>query len=406
MPQECVPPTYWNNNKCEVKGNNCPSGTYYSDNTCKNAIPCQNGHVWDPVHLRCACPQGEQSNGHRCIQCTGGKEWVPGVGCRCKSGEFDLGSSCEYVDQARCSNIPSSRWVNNQCLCNEGFTKIGLQCICYGVDINGVCDRCSQKPNSAWNEYFCKCVAGFTEIDGKCIQEGQNIGNDDPKACAVGSYFDSNHRKCIACPDGCLSCVDCYTCKQCRPEFYFYNGLCLERCGDGNKFVLECDDGNNNDGDGCSRDCRVENGYVCQGGSPDNADNCVVFPNNFVTITQSGQIRMPTSIILNIRLDYLPKKLISSTDCADKCRNILVGNITSGDTGATSITSHYIPGTSFSFSVEVEFDRPYIGEFTIMISIDRAIGLKYFSPISTANSLTIDVKPSFLAAVNLDDTLS
>ena len=86
MPQECVPPTYWNNNKCSVRGNNCPKGTYYSDNTCKNAIPCQNGHVWDPIYLRCACPPGEQSNGHRCIQCTGGKEWVPGVGCRCKTG--------------------------------------------------------------------------------------------------------------------------------------------------------------------------------------------------------------------------------------------------------------------------------------------------------------------------------
>ena len=117
--------------------------------------------------------------------------------------------------------------------------------------------------------------------------------------------------------------------------------------------MIGCDDGNNNDGDGCSRDCKVENGYVCQGGSPDSPDNCVVFPNNFVTLSQSGQIRMPTSIILNIKLDYLPKKLISSADCANKCRNILVGNITSGDTGATSITSHFIPGTSFSFTVEV-----------------------------------------------------
>ena len=114
---------------------------------------------------------------------------------------------------------------------------------------------------------------------------------------------------------------------------------------------------------------------------------------------------MPTSIILNVRLDYLPKKLIWSNDCANKCRNILVGNITSGDTSATSITSHYVPGTSFSFSVEVQFDRHYIGEFTIVISIDRAIGLKYFSPISTANTLTITVNPAFLAAVAEDDSL-
>ena len=43
------------------------------------------------------------------------------------------------------------------------------------------------------------------------------------------------------------------------------------------KFVLDCDDGNNDDGDGCSRDCRVENGYVCRGGSPENKDNCIIF---------------------------------------------------------------------------------------------------------------------------------
>lgn len=42
------------------------------------------------------------------------------------------------------------------------------------------------------------------------------IGTDDPSTCAVGSYFDHGHRKCVACQSGCLSCVDCYTCIQCR----------------------------------------------------------------------------------------------------------------------------------------------------------------------------------------------
>jgi cysteine-rich repeat protein len=28
-------------------------------------------------------------------------------------------------------------------------------------------------------------------------------------------------------------------------------------CGDGKRFVLECDDENNFDGDGCSKDCRI-----------------------------------------------------------------------------------------------------------------------------------------------------
>ena len=86
IPQQCTPPTYWEHNRCKANRGSCPQNTYYSDNTCKNTVPCQNGHVWDPIYLRCTCPPGEQSNGHRCIECRGGKEWVPGIGCRCKTG--------------------------------------------------------------------------------------------------------------------------------------------------------------------------------------------------------------------------------------------------------------------------------------------------------------------------------
>jgi cysteine-rich repeat protein len=32
---------------------------------------------------------------------------------------------------------------------------------------------------------------------------------------------------------------------------------CFEMCGDGKRFILQCDDGNNEDGDGCSRDCKI-----------------------------------------------------------------------------------------------------------------------------------------------------
>lgn len=58
---------------------------------------------------------------------------MPGVGCRCKTGDFDFGSSCEMVDEARCSGVPNAKWLNDLCQCNPGYTKIGLQCACYGV---------------------------------------------------------------------------------------------------------------------------------------------------------------------------------------------------------------------------------------------------------------------------------
>ena len=378
-----------------------------SGNSCQSYVPCQNGHIWDSIRFTCNCPDGEQSNGYSCVQCSGGKKWIDGIGCRCPEGDFDLGSKCEQVDQSRCMTIPKAFWDQTKCICQEGYTKVGLQCVCYGIEVGNMCDRCSHKSNSVWDGYLCKCQAGFTEIGGKCISDTTGKGSDDPNSCAVGSYFDSNHRKCLACPDGCLSCIDCYTCVQCRPEFNFnphYN-LCFEKCGDGKKFVLECDDGNSADNDGCSRDCHIEQGHTCTGGSPDTPDNCFIFQPGQVTLSLSGQIRMETSMILNVRLDYLPQALLQSADCNNKCFNVLVGEIMDGDKAATSITSEYLPGSTYSFAVKVEFGRSYIGKFTIKISIDRAIGLKYFGQVSASQSIDVDVQPSFLSKVNGESEL-
>ena len=89
--------------------------------------------------------------------------------------------------------------------------------------------------------------------------------------------------------------------------------------------------------------------------------------------------------------------MTKSADCKNKCENVLVGEIIEGDKSATSIVSHYLPGTYYIFSVEVDFAQSYFGSFTIKISIDRAIGFKYYSPVSTAKTLSIEVNPSYLS---------
>ena len=38
--------------------------------------------------------------------------------------------------------------------------------------------------------------------------------------------------------------------------------------------LLECDDGNTDDGDGCSSTCTLENGYKCTGGTHTTPDTC------------------------------------------------------------------------------------------------------------------------------------
>jgi len=38
--------------------------------------------------------------------------------------------------------------------------------------------------------------------------------------------------------------------------------------------ILQCDDGNTKDGDGCSKDCMIEKDYECSGGDAYSADLC------------------------------------------------------------------------------------------------------------------------------------
>ena len=94
-----------------------------------------------------------------------------------------------------------------------------MQCLCKGIIINNKCDRCAHLPNSEWKYGRCQCLNGYTLYNGICALN--SVGNDKPSSCNVGTFFDHKQRKCLACPDGCLTCKDCYTCELCKPEFNF-----------------------------------------------------------------------------------------------------------------------------------------------------------------------------------------
>lgn len=162
--------------------------------------------------------------------------------------------------------------------------------------------------------------------------------------------------------------------------------------------MAECDDGNNNAGDGCSADCKAEAGFKCKGGSPTAPDVCTVFNPTAVTIQQTGQIRYSTSIVLNIKIDYLPLALLQSIDCRDRCSSVLIGKLSNGETSAT-VTSSYTSGTNYAFTMKLEFNRPFIAKFDVQISINPALA-GYFGTVSIANSITVPVTPVFMAIVD------
>ena len=109
----------------------------------------------------------------------------------------------------------------------------------------------------------------------------------------------------------------------------------------------------------------IEPGYTCRGGSPNTEDSCLVYQPQEITLTQTGQIRYATKLIVNIKVDYLPKVLLQSEDCNNRCSNVLDGKLIAGDTNMISVRSKYLAGTTYTFSVEIDFGRSYIGEFTL-----------------------------------------
>ena len=108
---------------------------------------------------------------------------------------------------------------------------------------------------------------------------------------------------CEACHSTCKSCTGSSEseCEQCNGDGILMSGKCFqyenldkklqsgfdttkdengeyqEICGKGwrvsNK--IQCDDGNLKDGDGCSKTCQVEEGFVCSGGTSTSPDLCI-----------------------------------------------------------------------------------------------------------------------------------
>lgn len=106
---------------------------------------------------------------------------------------------------------------------------------------------------------------------------------------------------------------------------------------------------------------------------------------------------------MNVRLNFLPKALLDSdNDCKDSCNSVLTTEIVTGFKGAKSITARYIPTTSFIFSVEIDFGREPIGQFTVEIGVNQNLRNQYFSGIDASSKLRVDVNPAFLSLVTRD----
>ena len=79
---------------------------------------------------------------------------------------------------------------------------------------------------------------------------------------------------------------------------------------------LMCDDGNLVNGDGCSSECLIEDGYYCENGTLSNPDTCKPF--NFITVTREENNRIKVTFdrsvfisVTNISVSTLTTKTLS-----------------------------------------------------------------------------------------------
>jgi len=177
------------------------------------------------------------------------------------------------------------------------------------------------------------------------------------------------------------------------------NHVCEEICGDGIRFVLECDTGDTRGDDGCSSNCTIEPGWSCFGGSPTTPDTCTNNRPTSIMIYPTGQTHTTGKIITNVRVSWLPTNLSSSG-----CKNCLDVTVTSGSI-MPKITTKYIQGTSYSFSIQFDFVREPITDFDYRVRINQALQKQYFQGIDISYVAMVSVTPSLLAIDDPTDTL-
>jgi cysteine-rich repeat protein len=125
--------------------------------------------------------------------------------------------------------------------------------------------------------------------------------------------------------------------------------FCEVICGDGYRNVGEdCDDGNTDDGDGCSALCREEEGWTCSGGTSIQKSTCVEGEPQKAELEDKGAVFLPGKVIQSVRMSYIPE-CFTETDCSE-CFKILKAWVSSSTLPAI-VKVNFIPGSKYQFTI-------------------------------------------------------
>ncbi|CAD8069667.1 unnamed protein product [Paramecium sonneborni] len=169
---------------------------------------------------------------------------------------------CQFKCQQECINCQFGKCLE----CDEGMIINDYICQINQNEHNQLTDGKCQDNCQLCTNYICEyCEYGFQMINNQC----QTVCGDG--ILAGNEICELEQQQCInclyICSENCNYCFDNGICHQC---FFGYeldlNRLnCYSICGDG--IVSndeECDDFNQDNGDGCSNKCQIENNYICR----------------------------------------------------------------------------------------------------------------------------------------------
>ncbi|CAK78000.1 unnamed protein product (macronuclear) [Paramecium tetraurelia] len=228
---------------------------------------CQSGYYQNSNQLICSqcyytCSECNGSNEfNQCTKCPKTRirsnVYLNVFECDCKVGYYD-NNELECIDCSTYKYPP----ITHYC-----YSKCGDQIIQW----NEQCDDGNLEPRDGCNQCYLSNNKCLTDICLKC-----HLG--DCQQCVDGYYLE-NDFTCQLCSPHCVTCLSsptqCVECKFYTPEkecitcissagYTIIDNQCISLCGDGIRTTEElCDDGNTENGDGCSSFCTVEDGYIC-----------------------------------------------------------------------------------------------------------------------------------------------
>ena len=188
-----------------------------------------------------------------------------------------------------------------QCVCNLGFYGDGDKC----YKCHETCGKCTG-PN--FNQCLTCSDVSYTFKNG-CCTRGE---------CPVSLFYSPVSKQCEPCSSNCATCLSEEKCQTCIAGFDLKTmrdakkdiSYCVEICGDGRRFELECDDGNNVDGDGCNCNCEQEKGWHCSGGTSTRPSLCVHWKPDRCMIIPKGAVHLFGRVVQGVRLSYIPDVLL------------------------------------------------------------------------------------------------